>query len=124
VGVLPIAVAYSFGNLAPVEESLSSIPLVIFGPLFLFLMANRWLEGVRLPALVSLVSTASYFMYLFHRPIFRLFTSGSFPDTALGQLAVLLLICLPVTVLLSWQGQLLYDRWVRQLDRPAPSPAG
>ena len=74
------------------------------------------------PPLVLAVSTPSFFMYLFHRPIFLLFTSHGFPSSAPLQLAVLLLLALPVIVAVSWKGQALYDSAVRRLQRPAAAP--
>jgi peptidoglycan/LPS O-acetylase OafA/YrhL len=119
-----LAVLFSLHHSAPIEESLHAIPLAIFGPLLVFLVAGRWTRNLRLPPLVRLISFASFFMYLFHRPIFWLFTSAPFPGAARPQLAVLLLAALPLIVVVSWQGQLLYDRVVLALGPSSQDGTG
>jgi peptidoglycan/LPS O-acetylase OafA/YrhL len=98
-----------------IDENLVGIPLTTFGPLLIFLVVTSWARKLRPWPPVMLVSTASYFMYLFHRPIFWLLTSRPLPESASGQLAFLLLVCLPLIVLVSWLAQKLYDRGVAAL---------
>ncbi|MDM7936445.1 MAG: acyltransferase [Cyanobium sp. CZS 48M] len=115
------ATLFSFHHQARIDSSLNAIPLAVFAPLLTLLVCERWGRQLRLPPLVLAISTASFFMYLFHRPIFLLFTSHGFPSSAPLQLAVLLLLALPVIVAVSWKGQVLYDAAVRRLlPRPAP----
>ena len=116
------ATLFSFHHQARIDSSLNAIPLAVFGPLLTFLVCERWGRHLRLPPLILAISTASFFMYLFHRPIFLLFTSHGFPSSAPLQLAVLLLLALPVIVAVSWKGQALYDSAVRRLQRPASAP--
>lgn len=104
-----------------IDEDLIGIPLTTFGPLLIFLAVTSWCRQLRPWPLVMLVSTASYFMYLLHRPIFWLITARPLPETATGQLAVLLLVCLPITVVVSWLGQKLYDRGVSALTTAGAS---
>ncbi len=113
-----LAVLFSLPHSAPIEASLHAIPLAIFGPLLVFLVAGRRTSNLRLSALVTQIGFAGFFLYLVHRPIFWLFTSGPFPGAARGQLAVVPPVALPLIVVLSWQGQVLDDRIVLAL---APS---
>lgn len=106
-----------------IDENLIGIPLTTFGPLLIFLVVTSWSRQLRLWPLVTLVSTASYFMYLFHRPIFWVITQRPLPESAAGQLAVLLLVCLPLTVAASWLGQKLYDRGVSALLSSGSAPS-
>jgi peptidoglycan/LPS O-acetylase OafA/YrhL len=65
------------------------------------------------------VSTASYFMYLFHRPIFHGLTplgEALLPAGPLPEVAWLVGFCLPVIVLASWLGQRGYDALVTSLQ--------
>ena len=68
------------------------------------------------------MSYASYFMYLFHRPILRLVT-----DTAVGHsvpqpwplLLILVAVGMPLVVAISWWGQRLYDQSLKASSRAA-----
>jgi peptidoglycan/LPS O-acetylase OafA/YrhL len=118
------AILFSLHHQARIDSSLNAIPLAVFAPLLTFLITERWGRTLRLPPVLLVISTASFFMYLFHRPIFLLFTSPGFPSRPIPQLAVLLLLCLPVIVVVSWQGQALYDSLVRRFRHHPPAAAG
>ena len=95
------------------ETSLRSLPMATLLPALLVLGSTRRWQGLNLPGWLQAVSYASYFMYLFHRPILRIVT-----DTAVGLSApqpwILLLILgavgMPLVVAISWWGQRLYDQ--------------
>lgn len=59
--------------------------------------------------IVKSVSYASYFMYLFHRPIFTVMLKVLSPEPEMGKLLYLVGICLPVIIILSWFTQKCYD---------------
>ncbi len=117
------ATLFSFHHQTRIDSSLKAIPLAVFGPLLAFLICEHWGRHLRLSPLMLAISSASFFMYLFHRPIFLIFTTHGFPSSAPLQLTVLLLLALPVIVAVSWKGQDLYDAAVRRLQTPA-SAAG
>ena len=108
------AVAFTFGVEGhDVETSLRLLPMGTLLPALLVLGSTRRWHGLKLPGWIQAVSYASYFMYLFHRPILRVVT-----DTAIGLSApqpwILLLILgaigMPLVVAISWWGQRLYDQ--------------
>jgi peptidoglycan/LPS O-acetylase OafA/YrhL len=100
------------------ESNVEQMPMALFGAWFAFHLVERGTDPRRaLPGPVFLVAFASYFMYLLHRPVFWLLTHWGEPPGALGQLSYLLLICLPVTVLLSWLGQKGYGQLVRRMSQ-------
>lgn len=108
------AVAFTFGVAGrDFETSLRSLPMATLLPVLMVLGSTRRWHGLKLPGWIQAVSYASYFMYLFHRPILRVVT-----DTAIGLAApppwILLLILgavgMPLVVAISWWGQRLYDQ--------------
>ncbi|QEY32433.1 acyltransferase [Synechococcus sp. RSCCF101] len=106
------------------ESNMAHMPLTLFGAWFLVLATNRLLAGRRTPWLIAQLGLASYFMYLFHRPLFKLFTGWFMPGSAGAQLAWLLLGCVPLIALISWAGQIGYDALVTRLQTAGrPDPA-
>jgi peptidoglycan/LPS O-acetylase OafA/YrhL len=108
------AVAFTFGVAGrDFETSLRSLPMATLLPVLMVLGSSRRWHDLNLPGWLQAVSYASYFMYLFHRPILRVVT-----DTAIGLSApqpwILLLILgavgMPLVVAISWWGQRLYDQ--------------
>ena len=100
------------------ESNVEQMPLALFGAWFAYLLVERIADPRRaLPGPVFAVAFASYFIYLLHRPVFWLLTQWAEPDGPVGQLSYLLLICLPVTIVLSWLGQKGYGQLVRRLSR-------
>jgi peptidoglycan/LPS O-acetylase OafA/YrhL len=100
------------------DSSLSALPLATIVPLLILVAATRWLEGRSLPRWLQVTSGASYFIYLFHRPLYQgllaIVTSRSMAQPAWLWL-FLLAIGVPLIVSLSWWGQWLYDRCLRAL---------
>ncbi len=96
------------------ESSYFSMPLAAFGALSAFALCmkirikNGWLASA-----LAHLSFASYFMYLTHRPIFLYLHQWYEPESGLGQVAYLILFCLPLIVAISWALQRLYDRQVK-----------
>jgi peptidoglycan/LPS O-acetylase OafA/YrhL len=103
------------------DTSLAGIPLATLPPLVLLILCQRGLPDLRLSGVGMAMSTASYFMYLFHRPIFHLLTTWGRGPISAGPVAAvtfLVVVCLPVIVALSWLGQRLYDRLLTTLQLP------
>lgn len=105
------------------ENSFLSLPWALAGAAVLFALCRRMLPGTRLPPLVGIVSTASYAMYLLHRPLFMLFKKVYFPAEGLWQVLYLAGFALPLVIVLSWLVQHAYDRSLRHLPRLAVEPA-
>ncbi|HYP03935.1 MAG TPA: acyltransferase [Cyanobium sp.] len=100
------------------NDSTGSV-LATLVPLALLVLAQRWLPRLHLIAPLMAVSTASYFMYLFHRPIFHWLTplgETLLPEGPVQQVAWLVGFCLPVIVVVSWLGQRGYDSLVTSLQ--------
>lgn len=93
------------------ESSYFSIPLAAFGALAVFgLCMNIKVTTPWAASALTHLSFASYFMYLSHRPIFLNLHRWYQPSGGWGQIAYLVLICLPVIIAISWALQSLYDR--------------
>ncbi|MCP9772339.1 hypothetical protein KBY66_06835 [Synechococcus sp. Tobar12-5m-g] len=91
------------------ERNLLFMPLVLFGSWLVFLLVRRVERRLSQPWWILQLSAASYFLYLFHRPLFKLATSWSSSTAVVPELAYLLLACLPLIILTAWWGQRLYD---------------
>lgn len=89
---------------------LYSIPLIIFLSLFLFMSFYQIsITSYRAKKSIIFLSTASYFMYLFHRPFYVVIKKIYFPDSPVLQLLFLLLVCLPVIIFSTYAMQKTYD---------------
>lgn len=106
-----------------VENSFLSLPWAVASAAALFALCRRILPGKRLPPFVGVVSTASYAMYLLHRPLFMLFKKAYFPAEGLWQIFYLAGFVLPLVIGLSWLVQHAYDRSLRRLPRLTLEPA-
>jgi peptidoglycan/LPS O-acetylase OafA/YrhL len=114
-GVLQ-SLGYAGGKL---DNDMTGSVLATLVPLALLVLAQRWLPRLRLSAPLMAVSTASYFMYLFHRPIFHWLTplgAALLPAGPVPEVAWLIGFCLPVIVVVSWLGQRAYDSLVTSLQ--------
>ncbi len=112
VGGVLQSLAFEGGKL---DNDMRGAVLACLVPLALLVLAQRCFPRLRLPAPLMAVSTASYFMYLFHRVLFHWLTPlaiGRLPERPLPEVAYLVGICLPVIVAVSWLGQRSYDRLV------------
>lgn len=110
--VLLLALASSAVSLAdsgPPARSLASIPLVGMAPLCIVLFCQAHAQRIRAGRTVACICYASFAMYLFHRPVLEIMTRLYFPPAGAGQVAYLVLVCLPVVMALSWLVQRGYD---------------
>lgn len=104
---------------APILEALVMIPLMLTGTLTVFVYTDQLLKKKSLPALVYLVSYASFCMYLFHRLIFSVTIEIFFPANEMMQVVYLLCCAVPLTVIFSWVIQKLYDDGMPMINKVA-----
>jgi peptidoglycan/LPS O-acetylase OafA/YrhL len=100
------------------DSSLHALPLVTLVPLLILVVASRWLQGRTIPGWLRATSTASYFIYLLHRPLFLELKAAAAGMAVVNPgwlLVYLLLFGVPVISWISWGGQWLYDRSLRAL---------
>lgn len=109
------SIVYSFPHHSGVDSIFNTLPLAVFAPLMIIQITRLLYRGEGSLAAIAIISSASYFMYLFHRPVFELLRAGPFPTQPHWQIAYLLLIGMPMVIGLSWQGQKFYDRAVNRL---------
>lgn len=101
-----------------VEQSLWSMPMALFGAVTVFLLlTGPWLRITRLPAVVTYLSTASYFMYLTHRPVLVVLHRIYQPTSGPAQVAYLMLVGIPFIVWAAWHLQNQYDRHIDLVAR-------
>lgn len=93
-----------------IESSLWSTPWAIALSAALFGAAMAGEAGLPRWGWILFVAQASYFLYLFHRPIYALFLKIHDPAGWQGRAALIMLLALPVAVVAAWVGQRLYDR--------------
>ena len=114
IGVMALlliaSVVISTYNVAPVEHSFLSIPLALVGSLLVLAIAARSGGRIGQHRSITFLSYASFFMYLFHRPVFAVLLNLYFPTSGAPQIMYLLAICLPCIVAVSWLAQKAYDR--------------
>jgi peptidoglycan/LPS O-acetylase OafA/YrhL len=109
LGAAAAALGLSSLDAGPIESSLLSVPLALTLPLLVFVLMMKLDHRIKPVPLVSQIAYASFFMYLFHRPVYKLVTFVYMPESDLGQILFLLGVCLPLVILLSWVGQKVYD---------------
>lgn len=124
LGILALlSVALCFRDLPAIEESLYGAPLALFVPLLVFAGVTRR-HAWKPHHAISVLSHASYFMYLFHRPVFAAMCRLFLPASPGAQLIFLWGLCLPLLILICWHAQSAYDRLVSHgTGTPAASPA-
>lgn len=115
--LLIVSVVISCNQIAPVEQNILSMPLALFGPLLIFVFAMRRNNKIRRHWSIALLSYASLFMYLFHRPLYEIFRHIYAPASGAYQIVYLFVICLPLIVAISWLGQKAYNQFIIQLTR-------
>jgi peptidoglycan/LPS O-acetylase OafA/YrhL len=91
------------------ESSLWSMPWALALSVMCFGGAMAW--EPRLPRWRSIlfVSQASYFLYLFHRPVYAAFLKPYDPPDLPSRAALLVLLALPVAIVGAWIAQRCYD---------------
>ena len=115
------SVGISAGNIAPVEHSFLSIPLALVGSLLVLAVAAKSEERVGRYGSITFLSYASFFMYLFHRPVYAVLRRMYFPTSGALQIVYLVAVCLPCIVAVSAMAQRAYDRLLLKADRRSES---
>lgn len=98
------------------ETSTALTPFILIAALLVFMATMELVSKRKAPIIILQLSYASYFMYLFHRPLFQFLIQIWFPAQEPFQIAYLVFICLPVVIFFSWLTQHLYAnllQWVR-----------
>ncbi len=109
--------AASYGlPLTNIETSLRSVGMATFSAAFIMLVALRAEHRFPSYRAVSVLSYAAFFMYLAHRPIYKMVTAAVSLPTPAARIAFMIIVALPCVIAVSWLGQSLYDRIVRQLE--------
>ncbi len=108
------AVMLSVFDSSKVESSLLSIPLALLVPSALMLVALRYARNWGNHRLIGLIAYASFFAYLFHRPIYKVMTFVYMPSSHSAQVAYLLGACLPMALIGAWIGQTVYDQLLKR----------
>lgn len=100
------------------ESSLWSLPLATLVPPLVLLIALRRIRTPVIPLWLQASSTASYFLYLLHRPILkelRPLIGRLAHHHPAPELALYWGVAIPLLVALAWWSQLLYDRTIRAM---------
>lgn len=82
------------------------------GAILFYFYSYQIMNRVKYTGLIEQMSYVSFGMYLFHRPIFSFTKSVFFPSGETAQVIYLLGVALPLTIIISWLIQKLYDRFV------------
>jgi peptidoglycan/LPS O-acetylase OafA/YrhL len=114
---LIVSIIISCNSIAPLDKNILSMPLALFGSLLIFVFAVRRKNEIGQHMIISVLSYASLFMYLFHRPLFKIFLDLHMPRSSTREILYLLTVCLPLIIAISWLGQKAYDRLIVYLTK-------
>lgn len=113
-------IAASLTLLIPFEALRDSpllIPLSVVSSVGLFLLAQKYAGGLRPPAFIVAISQASFFLYLFHRPLYQavkpIFAGQSVPVHIAGYVGV----ALPLLILGCVWAHTQYQNLIRPLKK-------
>jgi len=104
------SVLISLTSFASIPKKLLPLPLALFGPLVIFTVIMKGERRIGYSRIIGVISYASYFMFLFHRPVYIILKRMFFPASLGLQVLYLLVVGLPSIVAASWLGQKAYDR--------------
>lgn len=103
-------------RLARVIDNIPALGALVGAALLLIFAAMmQYQDRFKPMKIVYTISFASFFMYLFHRPVYKLVTYFYTPETMLGDVLFLMGVCLPLVIALSWTGQTIYDHLTHRL---------
>lgn len=88
------------------------IPLIVFGPLFCFVIILRKEKMIERFTIIGHIGYASLFVYLSHRPIYVLLKRLYFPQSEISQIFYLAAVCLPLILVISWVLQKWYNYFI------------
>lgn len=104
----------------PADISIWSAPIALFGSLLIFTLLNG-----RLPAspIVTMFANGAFFLYLFHRPIYKVVAKVVGANHPFEQVIALYAIGFPLALVVGIYGQRVYDAVVdRLMRRKATAP--
>jgi peptidoglycan/LPS O-acetylase OafA/YrhL len=105
------------------RDSPLQIPLGVVSAIILFLVAYAFLDGVKAPGIVGVVSYASFFMYLYHRPLYTVIKPLLAGLSVPVRTIVLICVALPVLIVLAYGLQRAYDLAIKRLMPKRPAAA-
>lgn len=105
----------SFISFEGLRDSPLQIPLGVVSAIILFLVAYAFLDKVKAPAVISVISYASFFMYLYHRPLYSQLKPFLADLSVPVRTVVLVCVALPVLIGLAYGLQKAYDGLVKRL---------
>ncbi len=91
------------------KDSLLQVPLGVVSAVLLFLLIYRFADQLKPPAVVLWVSYASYFMYLFHRPLYTIVTPWLGGLSTPVRTTVLVAAIVPLLIVIAYLLQKGYD---------------
>lgn len=92
------------------KDSPLQVPMGVVSAILAFLLVYRFADHLKPPAVVLWVSYASYFMYLFHRPLYATVTPSLAGFSTPVRTAILVGVIVPVLVALTYLLQKGYDK--------------
>lgn len=117
LSVVALALSLAIPDKA-METSLQALPMATLVPAWLVVLSSSRLRGCSLPGWLQTTSTASFFLYLLHRPLLEGLKAAAV-GLGLTQpwwlLLALLVLGIPPIVGLSWWAQWLYNRSLKAL---------
>jgi len=91
------------------KDSLLQVPMGVVSAVLAFLLIYRFADHLKPPPIVLWVSYASYFMYLFHRPLYSAVAPWLTDFSTPVRTAILVGVVVPVLVALTYLLQKGYD---------------
>ncbi len=105
-----LAIVLTLGQPVPaLEYTLLSAPMASLLAFALLLLALRLADRVPASPPLATLGTASFFMYLLHRPIYQTLAPHIPFADPVGRTATLVLVALPIVAVASWIAQKAYD---------------
>lgn len=105
-----LAIVLTLGQPVPaLEHTLLSAPMASLLALALLLLALGLADRVPASPVLAALGTASFFMYLLHRPIYQTLAPHIPFADPVGRTATLVLVALPIVAVASWVAQKAYD---------------
>ncbi|AFL75422.1 acyltransferase family protein [Thiocystis violascens] len=110
--LLPLSVT---GNEWSLRGTFLLMPLILVSAPALFLLADRIADRLHGPT-IEFLAYASFGLYLFHRLIFKAAIAVFYPATGWEQVLYLLMVALPLSLLIGYGLQRVYDGLVSRLS--------
>ncbi|MCX5477893.1 acyltransferase [Kaistia geumhonensis] len=110
------SIVLTLGQPVPaIERTLLSAPMATLLALALLLLALSLANRVPPSPVLAALGTASFFMYLLHRPIYQALAQHIPFTGPVARTAILVLVALPIVAATSWTAQKAYDALLARL---------